>query len=404
NLLKINIKKSSNKILKRAKSRLELVRNKRNYINLDKKEGYISALVSELFRDPNISKNSNDLWLIEIQRKVLENLHKENFELSINWGQAKRSCGKLKTDSYYSDFSELYAIASLQTLIEAISIILGKNVVITIRSGGERFSQALFTDKEKLAEYDKQRQILADLVSSNNKIIIKPYTVDKDICSRKLVSIANEIPHSVINNNFHTILLNIDWENIIKNKISPHDINIPNSIFYLVEKGWGIDDIIVMAIFAIFRPDSSSFWVRKLPVGIDFDEIINFFYLVASESTKKYIAIHLIGYRKINKIVDDKGYLRITVHAKRNCSDIPAIYLLNKESRNKLPQHNCTLLDNNEIYFLSKIEMTLSREKYKAIYIDDVRMNWFSKENTPLMYVRKDNDSYLKMLANIDFF
>lgn len=89
NFLKINIKKSSNKILKRAKSRLELVRNKRNYINLDKKEGYVSALVSGLFRDPNISKNSNDLCLIELQRKVLENLHTETFDLFINWGRQK---------------------------------------------------------------------------------------------------------------------------------------------------------------------------------------------------------------------------------------------------------------------------------------------------------------------------
>ncbi|MFZ7315777.1 hypothetical protein ACLSZU_09390, partial [Avibacterium avium] len=177
-----------------------------------------------------------------------------------------------------------------------------------------------------------------------------------------------------------------------------------NSIFNLVEEGWGVDDIIVMAIFAIFKPDSSSFWVRKLSRGIDFDEIINFFYAVTSESTKKYIAIHLIGYRKINGVVDEKGYFRVTVHAKENCPDIPAIYLLNKDSRNKLPQHNCALLENNKICFLSKMEMTLSREKYKAVYIDDVRMNWFSKENTPLMYVREDSDSYLKMLANIDFF
>ncbi|MBF0752477.1 MULTISPECIES: hypothetical protein [unclassified Pasteurella] len=297
--LKNKITTESKQIVKKAIGTIEGHLNSAMYSNLNEKEWKDSAVICELFRNYFISKNSSTLNTIELQIKIFNAIRNKNLKFYIAWGHAKRSCGGLKTDSYYSDFSEIYSISMLSTLMNAIGYILNKKVELTVYSGSDRFYPALFTNKKYSDEYDSQRNFISAILEPEYAAInFKKYPQSED---KRSHFEQNQVGMEDIESHYNTILLNIDWKNILENNISPHKIKIPKS-FSTIKLN--VEEIIILAITSILNEKNQSIWIEKLGNITIFNEIIDFFHNVCLISTKKYLSIHL---QKIKKI----SYLQI---------------------------------------------------------------------------------------------
>lgn len=397
--LRKNIQLNAKRLLKRIKSKLESKYNKDNYINLRDKEWYKAAMITEIFRENTLFKNSNELNEKELQNKIYNLLKSNKITLVISWGQAKRSCGKLKTDGYNSDYSELYSIYILQSIIECIHNISEKDVDLIVTSGGNRFYPALFTNKEKSVEYDKQRNIFAKkLESTHSKITFKHYD-DEYNNSNNLMKYITKVGEIEESENLLTILMNIDWNNIIEKNIQPHNEKVPDSIYKLISNGWNVDRVIEMAITSIIKKEINHYWIKLIGDHTIFDEIIDFFYTTALISTRKYIAIHLMNNSTPNGIYPSDT-LRLTVHKKEDRQNIPAIYLLGLENRNKLSQHTCAVFNGEQFEFISKLEMLSRKNKFRKIHVDHKDFYWLSNKKQPLFYVIENKNNFIDIISN----
>ncbi|KGQ68154.1 hypothetical protein [Gallibacterium anatis] len=403
---KNNISFYAKKLVKNSRSRLEYSINKKCYIYLENKNWFLSALIAELFRDPFLSKNFNDISFNKLQEKIFYSLKNNKIKLVIGWGQAKRSCGNLKTNGYGVDFSEFYSLSVLQIIIESIKLISNKKVNVVVLTGGDRFSSALFVNQKENNKYDNQRKIIADMLSIDgiSKIILIPYG-ENNVPLDDLNLFINNIPEIDVMDNIKTILLNIDWINILSNNISPHNICIPDGIRYLLNNGWSINDIILMSITSILDESNSEFWIKRVGNKVIFNEVVDFFYLVSIFSTKIYLSIHLMN--KIEKVMSRTNLsdaIRLTVHTKKDRNDIPSIYLLGRDGGNRLSQHTCAVFYDKKLHFLTKLEMLLLNKEFKEVYVHDSLFKEGFKSDQPFIYVDKESESYLEDISKYRFF
>lgn len=75
----------------------------------------------------------------------------------------------------------------------------------------------------------------------------------------------------------------------------------------------------MMAIVCILNRDSHNYWLKEIVDMELFDDTIDFFYEVTYQSTRKYIAIHLMDADIDNTSKSEKhsDAIRLTVHEKK---------------------------------------------------------------------------------------
>ncbi|MDC9583228.1 hypothetical protein PSI15_17045 [Xenorhabdus sp. PR6a] len=400
--LKNKVKKESNIFVKNIKGNLEGLINGIMYSNLDDHKWLQAACITEIFRHPDISKNSGYIDTFIFQNKIYSYLDKEELKFVLGWGQAKRSCGGLKTEGYSADLSELYAIMMLQLIANSVHIISGKKVNILVVTGGNRFHDALFTDEEKIKRYDSQRTIIANFFSDNEAFItFMPYE-NELIKKNMLMPNIRKIDDQNINKFFKTILVNIDWDNILSNyHLCYHGIIMPSNLQEYLKNGGDKKIIITMAVVSILRNDTHNYWINKVDSIELFDDTIDYFREITIQSTIKYLSIHLIG--DVESILQNEFYsncIRLTVHMKHDRHDIPAIYTLGKIGGNKLSQHVCMSVIDGVINFSTVLEL-YKNEKIKKYFppIDGGELfHWLNTENQPLLY---SNDNVSHTFSNI---
>ena len=114
-------------------------------------------------------------------------------------------------------------------------------------------------------------------------------------------------------------------------------------------------------------------------------------------STQKYIATHMLN----KNFIDEDIFFRLSVHAKQNRKDIPAIYLLGINGKNQLSQHCSMLLKNNgKTEFITNYEAKLINCK-KIIASNNSEVFNLSKNN--VLFYAKENINIVKAIELINF-
>ncbi|NHB92202.1 hypothetical protein [Photorhabdus cinerea] len=414
---KKTIDREASELVKKARGTLSGLPEGCMYRNINIPDWHKAALIVEIFRNSAISKNAGVLATEELQKKLASIIHIGEIVFVLGWGQPKRSCGGLKTLGAYADFSELYAIARLQILSKALSLVTGNKILIKVLTGGSRFWQALFTRPELTREYDRQRNSIAEcFAAEQSRVMFLPWTEEnfyqnEDI--EKLVTEqASSVDENVVSGKISTILLNIDWDTIIDSDslISPHNIKLPEVLKqFLITNGNNVKSTLIYAgIVSLLNPRTQNYWLAKIGNEEVFEALISFMYKVAYESARKYIAIHTLNpdSEKILETKELNNAIRLTVHVKRDRPDIPAIFTLGEQGGNKLSQHVIACVNNeSKVHFMTHVEaMSLvNRPLAMKAASSDVPFSWLSNAQQPLLYFSNGCADPIEMLKRISF-
>ncbi len=213
------IARKATTLRKHAMGTLEALPTGCLYEHFDQTMWKRAALASEIFRHPEVSKNSGWLHTRALQEKFVKaSVDDGRIELLIAWGQPKRNAGGLKTAGSLADLAELYAIARLGMIVTAIWSVLERDVDLTVLSGGRRFAQALYTDPVLAAKYDAQRQEIANLLCGRGVMTFCDYVSadfrDTARWTERYGEALEKITAEMIASEFGTVLLNVDWANV----------------------------------------------------------------------------------------------------------------------------------------------------------------------------------------------
>ncbi|MCA1408456.1 hypothetical protein I6F26_24345 [Ensifer sp. IC3342] len=395
------------------------------YESLGDKSWQAAAQICEVFRNSQVSKNAGRLDTRALQRKVHEALARdEHLNLVLGWGQPKRSAGGLKTLGSFADLAEMYAIRRLLIIVRAVSQLVRRPVGMIVLTGSSRFFEALFTRPNVGQAYDAQRQMIADALGRKGTLSFRPYSDLFGDGSHSVVIDAREqrfrdslavVTDEMILSKFETVLLNIDWEHLfaldpMQRHHAPHGIQLPPSI-----EAWlrGRDEtacsrLIRAAIVSLISPERQSDWIASFEGEDVFEVALSFVQSVAWESTRKYIALHLIDSSdeatSILNAAQGANVLRLTVHQKRDRRDVPAIFTLGPGGGNLLAQHVLAcVLKRDAIVFESYAE--LQQRDAAAVYLRPVSnqtvyplFGWLAPAQQPLCFVEVGCDT-LKLLC-----
>ena len=423
------IQRIAARICKSATSNLSSLPSGCLYRKLDSRCWKIAAQITEVFRNPYVSKNAGRLDTQALQARLQHSLgsHNRNLELVIAWGQPKRDAGGLKTLGPMADLAEFYAIARLGVIVASVRAISRRPVRLTVLTGASRFFPALFTRPSLAADYDHQRQRMADHLCGAGSIDFQPFLECSDGYGRpeategrieSLNLAASSIDDTVVASKFPTILLNIDWENLFASKpegmgSAPHGIDAP-----LALKAWlrtadtpSRDRLIRTGIMCLIDPKALSRCLAAFPGSEEaVEEAVSYMQQVAWESTRKYLALHAIDASSIelgSKETDAASPIRLSVHEKRDRRDIPAILTLGPQGGNLLSQHVLAEVGcNGQIAFKTWTE--LQREQPAPVRLqvheeDEQRFlfDWLNRRKQPLGFVRASTQEPFHELSSV---
>ncbi|WP_121022851.1 hypothetical protein [Helicobacter vulpis] len=192
-------------------------------------------------------------------------------------------------ESYHADFAELYAISVLFLVGNVAHLLSDLPVKILVLSGGLRFSSALFTNLEAVERYDEERSEIAQFLCDDHvRIEFEKYKLDGRDLDR-IDEISQNMSEHSVKNKFDNILCNIDWKNILTNKLSPHGIQIPE----IIEQVSDTDLLIAGSIGSILREKSEANFENILTPKV-LQESIKIIKRITEISTRKYLAIHAL--------------------------------------------------------------------------------------------------------------
>jgi hypothetical protein len=371
-----------------------------------------AALICEIFRYPGISKNSSQLDIRSLQKKIVHLLAQENLplELVIAWGQAKQTCGLLKTPGSMADLAEVFAVVQLSVIVHAVKRIVGnkKEVKLKVLTGASRFAVAFYPDVQETKEYDAQRQTIANYFNPPGSLVFQSFS------NEELTALDHESPrmHAFAENCllvkpqhvdriYNHILLSINWHRVLANQHTlAYGLTKDNKTLLSLVQAWIKDKtcfetVLRRALVSLLRrqdlftqePDHQD-WIN---LTVLMDEITR-------DSSKKYIALQYTdsGFDVNNYVSDEKNhFIRLTVHEKKDRADIPAIFTLGKLGGNYLSQNVTVYLDKQgETRFKSLAEI-LGEYQVKAVYVDkacnkSLPLSWLS-EHQPLCFVDQES-------------
>ena len=346
------IARKATTLRKHAMGTLEALPTGCLYEHFDQTMWKRAALASEIFRHPEVSKNSGWLHTRALQEKFVKaSVDDGRIELLIAWGQPKRNAGGLKTAGSLADLAELYAIARLGMIVTAIRSVLERDVDLTVLSGGRQFAQALYTDPVLAAKYDAQRQEIANLLCGRGVMTFCDYVSadfrDTARWTERYGEVLEKITAEMIASEFSTVLLNVDWANVFSAADGNTELIALRSMHLPAKLCRWLDQhpadmrrtLIQAAITCILNPRYQAYWQERLGDGEDvIQNTVDFMRAFAWECTRKYIALHHAdGVEAAEPLHGHR--IRLTVHEKRNRPDVPAIFTLGRSGGNLLSQH-----------------------------------------------------------------
>lgn len=358
-----------------------------------------AALICEIFRYPGISKNSSQLDIRKLQKNIYELLKHESdaFELVIGWGQAKQTCGQLKTSGPLADLAEVFAIMQLSVILRAIQLIIGskKKVRLKVLTGASRFATAFYPTIAINEKYDGQRQIISDYFNGKGNMLFEPYRKMKHNLSPNEQKRMEEfkgncalVKDSHIVRIYNHILLSINWHDLLTTDLP---IDIPdlklNQLLTPIRK-W----IKEQPDFEfILRKILVSMLQHKKPTDSNYEQLHYVVDTITRDSAVKYIALQYTdaGFDLNDyELEGENKFIRLTVHEKKDRPDIPAIFTLGKVGGNYLSQNVTVLIDKKgEARFKSLVEI-LDEYKVKAVYAphaEQLPLGWLFEQ--PICYV-----------------
>ncbi len=423
---KASIDRQSTRLVKYVTSNLSDLPGGCLYNRLDEPLWRRAARICEVFRNPDVSKNAGRLDTHKLQGNILACLEREApFTLALGWGQPKRAAGGLKTLGHYADLAEMYAIARLAIIVRAVTRLAERPIQLTILTGGSRFFEAFFTRPELTVTYDEQRQQIADALCGPGIINFHPYSalvgdgsssavVDERV-GRFEAALAT-VDDSITTAKFGAILLNIDWDHVFAQDPRaryqrPHGIDMPRSLQEWL-LGANADDrnrLIRAAIVGLITPKHQSAWLETFENEEVLEDALSFVQAVAWESTRKYIALHLMDADdEASTVLIAQGVnaLRLTVHEKRDHREMPALFTLGQKGGNLLSQHVMAVVNRNEIIFESFAELR-SRDVVR-VCIEDAEIGngdqnslfqWLGDARQPLCFIERATGDAASLIA-----
>ncbi len=383
-----------------------------------------AAHISEVFRRPEITKNAGRLDTLALQRRLQAILADgAALTFTIAWGQPKRTAGGLKAAGPHPDLAEMYSIARLSMLVQAISQISRTDVELTVLSGAGRFIEALFMRSAVAEAYDKARQRIAEAFTSPCRIRFTPYHELQKTNSGNTAHLAQvwadrfapqmaKLSDEEVSAKFGTILLNIDWEHVFAPDPSqrmhrPHGIQLPEN----VERWISAHDsaecarLVRATIVGLTSPKYQAEWLRTFDNDEVLESALAFVQAVTWESTRKYLAIQYLAADDANRrqSESDPEGVRLTVHEKRNRHDIPAVFMLSPSSGNLLPQHVLAgFFASGDLIFESHAELTF--RQFRPVHLstgalEDGLFSWLAAARQPLCFVEKGNDNVIDLIC-----
>lgn len=370
-----------------------------------------AALICEIFRYPGISKNSSQLDIRKLQHHVYELLRQENelLEFVIGWGQAKQTCGLLKTSGPMADLAEVFAIIQLSVILSAIRLIIGdkKKVRMKILTGASRFATAFYPTLAINEKYDGQRQIIADFLNRKGEMIFEPYRQKKHALSEKekkrmevFQANCSLVKESHIARIYNHILLSINWHDLLTTErptdLSDHEVkHLLPSIRAWIQQQPDFETVLRRILVCLIK--------RQKPKGFFSEDDLNYQQIcfvvdaITRDSAIKYIALQYTdaGFDLNDYEADgEQKFIRLTVHEKRDRPDIPAIFTLGKLGGNYLSQNVTVYLDKNgDARFKSLVEI-LDEYQVKAVYAtktsdEQLPLSWLFQEQ-PICFVSSE--------------
>ncbi|POA96828.1 hypothetical protein C2134_19990 [Chromobacterium sinusclupearum] len=326
------------------------------YEHQDQPDWLLAAQACEIFRNPIVSKNAGRLDVKALQRNIRAWLGRDGEPtLVIGWGQPKRSAGGLKAFGPYADLAEMYAIGRLLVIVKALEKMAGRPIKLAVLTGGSRFFEAFFTRPELTLRYDQQRQAIADALAGPGVIEFQAYSQavgdgghtaisgERAVKFRQaLAGVSDEMAAA----KFGTVLLNVDWEHIFapdpaQRQKAPHGLPLPDSVAAWLATG-DANRLVRAAVTSLISPRHQAACLDMIGSETVLEDAISFIQSVAWESTRKYIALHLMdGGDETAGASEASGRnaLRLTVHEKDKLRDMPAIFTLGPRGGNQLSQH-----------------------------------------------------------------
>ena len=368
------------------------------YDRLDEADWRIAAGVAEVFRNPSVSKNAGRLDTCGLQRIVHERLKGDApLQFVIAWGQPKRDAGGFKTLGPMADLAEGLALARLATILRAIERISGRNAHLTILTGGSRYFEALFTRPDLVQVYDQQRQRIADALCRSREITLLPFAVARPVIPDP--GVVDSVDGAMISAKFHTILLNIDWTNVLAPKsenpvLQPHGISLPPTLAAWLEASdeSARKQLVRSAILGLVNPRLVSASMTSFANDEQIlEDALSFMQQVAWESTRKYIAIQFFGDGNVEG-ARSSGAIWLTVHEKRARRDVPAILTLGVRGGNLLSQHVLAVVGRaGSVSFSTYAELQRRDVVQVNVSVDekteDFLFNWLAGASQPLCFL-----------------
>ena len=378
---RVAIDRKAKLLAKMAHSNFEGHKTGSVYAQLNNSVWRHAALITEVFRQPDLTKNAGWLDPSLMQSKLAMVLTSQRtLSLEIAWGQAKRSAGRLKIFGAMADLSEAVALANLAVLRISISkyILDGGGVQIRVLGGSARFERALFTNPDDADAYDLQRQIIANFFCDSEEISVKKFGENLTPAQRtqqelRVDQCLRDLTNDVIAGQVNTIALNVDWTRFFRPTTTdtvdrPFGVALPEEILRWMESrdDCAVEKLTRAALTSFINPRCFRLWhATWADVRDVLDQAVRFVSQVSWEATRHYIALHAAGTQRHEGNMEP--LFRLTVHEKLHELSLPAIYTLGPQAGNQLSQHVVThLRRDGKLWFGSVVELGM-RENVRPI-------------------------------------
>lgn len=395
------VRKQVKRLTKRARGMLEVLAGDALYSSLGDPASRRAALVAELFRDHVISRNAGRLDVRALQRQILDRAGEPlTFEIAL--GQPKRDAGGLKTAGPHADLAEVFAIGRLVALMESVAELAEQPVSLAVRSGGERFADALITDARPREAYDAQREQIASLLADKASVTFSDFRRSTPEDPHWPGFYAEELaalPSEAIASRLHTIVMNVDWDNVFALALRGepvHGVTLPESLsVWLEEDSTRVRTITRAGVSSLVNPRHQAVWREIIGHETAVEDGLAFVSAVAWEATKRYVAIHAADRRVASAV---SRAIRLTVHEKKDEPAMPAILTLGTRGGGLLSHHVLAVADRRKpLEFLTIAEITASSEAVPVRFAGEGPFSWLGRQ--PLCFAHGTGDEIVRSIG-----
>lgn len=396
------VRKQVKRLTKRARGMLEVLAGDALYSSLGDPVARRAALVAELFRDHVISRNAGRLDVRTLQQQILDRSG-EPLQFEIALGQPKRDAGGLKTAGPYADLAELFAVGRLVALAESVAELAEQPAKLAVRSGGERFADALITDAWPREAYDAQRAQIANTLVDKASVTFDDFRQSTPDDPRWPGFYAEELaalPAEAITSRLHTMVMNVDWDNVFAlalNGEPVHGVTLSEPLSsWLNEDPERVRVITRAGVSSLVNPRHQAAWREVIGHETAVEDGLAFVSAVAWEATRRYVAIHAADRRVAGAAGSS---IRLTVHEKKDKPAMPAILTLGTRGGGLLSHHVLAVADRRKpLEFLTIAEITALTEAVPVRFAGEGPFSWLDQQ--PLCFAHGTEEEIVRSISS----